>query len=113
MTASIRIGCAVLALVAVLPPALPCSICGSIGDQKTFRQDAGDSKLILFGTLDKSTPNAGGTGSTEFTLAKAIKSDPILGDKKTLEIPRYIPIDKAQEHPRYLLFVDVFKGKLD
>jgi hypothetical protein len=106
-------GCAILFVLLALPPALPCSICGSIGDQKTFRQDAGDSKLILFGTLDKSTPNAGGMGSTEFTLTKAIKSDAVLGDKKTLEIPRYIPIDKNKEHPRYLLFVDVFKGKLD
>jgi hypothetical protein len=113
MNRVITVGLAVAALSLTISPALPCSICGSIGDQKTFRQDAGDSKLILFGTLDKSTPNAGGTGSTEFTLTKAIKSDPILGDKKTLEIPRYIPVDKNKEHPRYLLFVDVFKGKLD
>ncbi|MFL5240758.1 MAG: hypothetical protein ACJ8FY_01505 [Gemmataceae bacterium] len=109
----ITLACAGLALLGALPPALACSICGSIGDQKTFRQDAGDSKLILFGTLDKSTPNAGGAGSTDFSLTKVIKTDPILGDKKTLEIPRYIPIDKNKEHPRYLLFVDVFKGKLD
>jgi hypothetical protein len=94
MNRVITVGLAVVALSLTISPALPCSICGSIGDQKTFRQDAGDSKLILFGTLDKSTPNAGGTG-------------------KTLEIPRYIPVDKNKEHPRYLLFVDVFKGKLD
>jgi hypothetical protein len=83
-------------------------------DQKTFREDAALSKILLFGTLanpnlDKTT----GKGSTEFHIVTTLKSDPVLGDKKVLTLPRYLPVTDAKNPPRLLLFGDVYKGELD
>jgi hypothetical protein len=89
-----------------------CSLCASLQDQKTFREDAALSKVILYGTITSSKLVPGGGGTSEFSITASIKTDPILGDKKVLELSRYLPADE-KEPPRYLLFADVYKGKLD
>jgi hypothetical protein len=104
---------AVLAALAALPcpDGKGCSICNSQGS--TLRQDAGQAKLVLYGTVTASKLAPEGTGGTStFSIEKVIKNDPFLGDKKVIELPRYVPVDKAKPQ-RFLIFCDVFKEKLD
>src|SRR6516162_4557871 len=93
-------------------PSAACSLCASLQDQKTFREDAALSKVILYGTITSSKPNAAGGGASEFAIAAKIKTDPLVGDKKALTLPRYLPTDE-KDPPKYLLFADVYKGDLD
>jgi hypothetical protein len=103
----------VTALVLAASPVSACSLCASLMDQKTFREDAALSKILLFGTLANPKLATGGGGTTEFNITATLKSDPALGDKKMLELPRYLPVSDPKDPPRFLLFCDVYKGKLD
>jgi hypothetical protein len=102
------------ALALVSAPASACSLCASLQDQKTFREDAALSKIILYGSFTGSAPGAGGTaGSSDFEITAKLKTDAVLGDATTLKIPKYVPVTDAKNPPRYLLFADVYKGKPD
>lgn len=97
-------------------PALACSLCS--GQQSaTWRQDAAQAKLVLYGTLlnPRLNPaNEAGVngGSTDLRIETVLKADPFLGEKKLIELPRYVPFD-PRNPPRFLVFCDIFKGKLD
>jgi hypothetical protein len=79
----------------------------------TWREEAAGASMILYGTLCNAQANQDGGGTTDLVLASVLKTHPILGDQKVLQLPRYIPIDNAKEPPRYFIFCDVFKGKID
>jgi hypothetical protein len=107
-------------LLLVAAPARPCSICQlNFRQMSTFREEAGQCRLVLFGTvtsssLDKATgPADVGKGVSQFEIKTVLKSDPWLGNKTSLEIPRYVPITDPKDPPKYLLFCDVSKDKLD
>jgi hypothetical protein len=102
------------ALVAIVPCSAPaCSLCGSsLQNALTFRQEAGlaSARIIFYGTVEKSDPIR---GVSEFRIESVVRSDPFLGDKKTVELPRALPILDPKDPPKFLVFCDVFKGKLD
>jgi hypothetical protein len=106
-----------LALLLALPaPAPACSLCGALALQRpTFRQEAAQptARLVLIGTARNARLNAGGTGTTDFLITHVFRSDPALGNRKVLELPRYLPISDPKDPPRYLLFCDVFEGQID
>jgi hypothetical protein len=89
--------------------AMPCIMATS----PTWREEAAGASMVLYGTVCNPQANQDGSGTTDLVLASVLKTHPILGDKKVLQLPRYIPIDNAKEPPRYLIFCDVFKGKID
>lgn len=99
---------------ALLPcPALACSLCqGNPLAAPTLRQNAAQAKLILYGTMVNAKPTPGGGGTTDMKIERKLRNDPALGDATTVSVPRYLPGD-GKTSPKYLLFVDVFKGKLD
>ncbi len=102
-----------LAVLFILPPcpAPACSLCaGALQQSPTLRQEAAqpNARMILFGTLQ----NVRGASSTELTIEAVLRSDPILAGKKALDLGRYLPAD-AKNPPRYLVFCDVIKDKLD
>jgi hypothetical protein len=102
----------VVVFLLAVPPAPACSICsGNLGDLRTFRQDAANSKLILYGTLENPQVK-GDSGTTDFRITTVLLADPFLGDRKVIQLPRYIPVDK-KEPPHYLLFCDIYKNQLD
>lgn len=105
-----------LVLVAAVPcPAPSCSLCGGYQKRPTFREEAagGSARLILFGTFTDSEPGtAPGSGKTTMQLDAVLRSDPWLQEKKVIELPRYQPVDKKNP-PKFLVFCDVYKGKLD
>jgi hypothetical protein len=98
-------------------PALPCSICGGNYKQKpTLREEAASTsaRLVLYGSLRNPRINPDGGGVTELQIAEVLKPDAILGERKSIELPRYVPVSDAKDPPRFLVFCDVYdKGKLD
>jgi hypothetical protein len=92
-------------------PAQPCSICNLQGT--TLRQDAQQAKLILYGPITKSRPGTDGLGGvSDFQIEKALKTDPFLAGRKTIELPRLVPVDPKNPQ-KYVIFCDVFNNKLD
>jgi hypothetical protein len=96
-------------------PARPCSLCYIQVQTATYRQDATQSKLILFGAITDSRviPGEAGKGVSNFQIKTVLKSDPWLGKKAAVEIPRYVPVSDPKDPPKYVLFCDIFKDKLD
>jgi hypothetical protein len=79
---------------------------------KTFREEAADSKVIIYGVMDN--PRDGPNGaSTDCIIASVIKAHPILRGKKWLILPRKVEVEDRNRPPRFLIFCDVEKGKID
>jgi hypothetical protein len=113
------LGIVVLVIALVASPVRPCSLCTLQVQTATYRQDAGQSKLILFGavTASRLLPANGagdaGKGVSTFEIKTVLKSDPWLGKKTAVEIPRYVPVSDPKDPPKFILFCDVYKGDID
>src|SRR5262249_37683402 len=72
------------------------------------------ASMVLFGTFQnaKLDPNGDLGGSTDLVVEAVVKSHDILNGKKTLTLPRYIASD-PKNPVKYLVFCDVYKGKID
>jgi hypothetical protein len=117
MTRFVVILVVLAALLALPSPAPSCGLCVLNGQPPpTFGQEWERAKLILFGTAQSSRFNssgAPGSGTTDFRIDKVLKDDPFRGDKKVLELPRFIPILDPKKPPQFVVFCDVYKDKLD
>ncbi len=103
-------------LLSITPPALPCSLCaGSFSRTPTLREESGQTqaRLVLYGTLQKPRLNADGTGATELQIGEILKKDKALGERRIIELPRYLPVSDPKNPPRFLVFCDVEDGKID
>ncbi|HEY8505280.1 MAG TPA: hypothetical protein VIL46_11905 [Gemmataceae bacterium] len=107
-----------LLLLATGAEAAACSLCGG-GLQRslTMREEARYAKIVVVGTLENPRLTPGGNGlsgggATDLRIEKVLKTDPALKGKEVLTIPRYIPVD-AKKPARFLVFCDVFEGKID
>src|SRR5437870_488293 len=103
-------------LLVFLSPALPCSLCGGdIKQRLTLRQEAqsDNAKLILYGTPSNPRLTSAGGGATDLKIEAVVRPHAALGDRKVVEIPRYLPANDPKDPPKYLIFCDVFNGKLD
>jgi hypothetical protein len=71
------------------------------------------ASLVLFGKFTKPRLGRGGGlsggGRTDFIIEKVLKSNPILDGKTGIALPRYVPKSKS----KWLIFCDVYKGKID
>jgi hypothetical protein len=100
-----------LALLAT-PAAQACTYCDPSNLRlQTLRQEARTSKFVVAGTLANPRLVAE-NGVTDLNVEQIPKDDPALGKRKTLTLPRWIPVD-AKKPPRVLVFFDVYEGKLD
>jgi hypothetical protein len=99
----------VLALLAA--PAMACPFCSMQG--QTLTGEVNQASMVLFGTLTNAKLNPAGfeQGTTDLQIDAVIKKHEILGDKKVVVLPRYVPTDKNMT--KFLVFCDVFKGKID
>ncbi len=107
------LGFAVFAWVATTADAArSCPFCGPPGE--TLTMGVSQASMVLFGTLANAKLNPGGDfeGTTDLVIEAVIKDHEMLAGKKTLTLPRYVPPDPANPS-KYLIFIDVFKGKLD
>jgi hypothetical protein len=107
-----------LALVAaaycMLPmPAAACPFCSMQG--QTLVTDVSQASMVLYGTFTNARLDANGDagqGSTDLEIEAIIKKHEILGNQKTVTLPRYVPTSKDNK-TKFLVFCDVFKGKID
>jgi hypothetical protein len=101
----------VVALLAAPPTTCGCPFCSMQG--QTLTGEVNQASMVLFGTLANAKLNPAGfeSGSTDLQIDAVIKKHEILGDKKVIVLPRYVPTDKNMS--KFLVFCDVFKGKID
>jgi hypothetical protein len=67
---------------------------------------------VLFGKFTNAKLDAGGNfegGTTDFIISDVLKKNDVLGKKKKITLNCYLPKTKTQ----FLLFCDVYKGKID
>lgn len=101
-----------LSLAVVALTALPCPAPAS---PRTLREELAEAPIVLVGRLTNATPpNPAdtGPGTTDFVVRQALKLPPGFPPQKTLTLHHYLPA-ATQGKSGLLLFVDVFKGKLD
>jgi hypothetical protein len=104
-----------LVLLLAAGAARACSLCGANLQQSlTFRQEAAQptARIIFIGTAEKSELKSDGKGTTDLAVNEVLRSDPFLGDRKTVTLERYLPVDRKNPQ-RFLVFCDVFKDRLD
>ena len=99
-------------LLFAAPAARACTYCDPSNQRlQTYRQESRTSKFVVVGTL--ANPRlVGDNGFTDLNIEQVPKDDPALGKRKTLTLPRWVPVD-AKKPPRVLVFFDVYEGKLD
>jgi hypothetical protein len=90
---------------------LACPFCTMQG--QTLTGDVGQASMVLVGTLTNAKLTAADTldGTTDLVIDAVIKDNPIVAGQKVVTLPKYIP-DTDKKY-KYLVFCDVFKGKID
>jgi hypothetical protein len=97
-----------------VPAAWACPFCSMQG--QTLTGEVNQASMVLFGTLanGKIDPAAEfGQGTTDLEIISIVKKHEILGDKKVVTLPRYVPTTDKDKPSKFLIFCDVFKGKID
>jgi hypothetical protein len=103
----------------LVSPGGACPFCGMQGP--TLTGEVGQSKMVLYGTLANPDQKANnGDGATDLAVETVIKNElaghkdnPLAGDNKTVRLARYLPTQAEDAKYRYLVYCDVFKGKID
>jgi hypothetical protein len=111
-----RVVFALLSLSSLISAAHACSLCELSGKRHSLGGELDRSEFAIVGTIANPrfvTDGRPGAGVTEFRIEKAFKNHPDLGKAKTIELPRYLPVLDAKNPPRYLVFGDFHKGKID
>jgi hypothetical protein len=101
------------ALLAWSAPAPACPFCQDQG--VTLVGDVAQADLVIYVTIREAKQDFTGRetdGTTEVAIDAIIKDHPIRGDKKVIEVARYIP-DEMKGKYKFLLYCSVFKGKLE
>jgi hypothetical protein len=100
--------------LALLASFAGCPFCSDLGGQ-TLTGDVNQASMVVFGSLSnpRLDPNGDfGAGQTDVIIEAVIKPHEYLTDKKIITLPRYVPVDKKNDK-KWLIFCDIFKGKLD
>jgi hypothetical protein len=99
-----------------------CPFCNAEG--QTLTKEINLASLVISGTIHKSSGlELGAEGSTEFVVESVIKRHDILdkelkkrddlGGKQILTLARYLGNNEKDQKYKYVVFCDVFKGKID
>ena len=110
---------AVLACLLLVSPGGACPFCGMQGP--TLTGEVGQAKMVLYGAITGADQKANnGDGATDLLVETTIKNelagkkdDPLAGTNRTVRLDRYLPPQAQPEKYRYLVYCDVFKGKID
>ncbi|HEY7308027.1 MAG TPA: hypothetical protein VH643_01570 [Gemmataceae bacterium] len=110
---------AVLACLLLVSPGGACPFCGVQGP--TLTGEVGQAKMVLYGAITNADQKANnGDGATDLLVETTIKNelagkkdDPLAGTNRTVRLDRYLPPQAQPDKYRYLVYCDVFKGKID
>src|SRR5262245_15715191 len=89
--------------------ASPAAACPFCTEQRgaTLIEDFKQATLVLYGKF--ANPQLDPEEKSEFVIEVALKRDKTLGDKKVVTLPKYVRDTKN----KFLVFCDVYKGKID
>jgi hypothetical protein len=119
------VSCLFVLLLALFcgPPLSACSLCTSPLRKETLGQELERASLVVFGyaanpRLNTQAGALPGSGVTDFHVERVLKSEPatngmVGGNNKSLTLERYLPVLDNKDPPRFLIFCNVVKGKLD
>jgi len=82
----------------------------------TLRQEFASARAVVFGTLANPSMNPAGdekTAVTDLRVERVLKADPALNGLRVITLNRYVPVADPKKPPRYLIFFDVDKGRLE
>lgn len=97
-------------------PAPACSLCpGGLLQQKTLREQWDKALLVVVGTLanPRFVDPKGGLGVTDLIIEQVLKSDPILGNARVIELNKYLPILDPKKPSRQVVFCDVIRERIE
>jgi hypothetical protein len=117
------LGLALAALPSPAPARMPAKrlaralpACKFFIDTRTLRDELAGAPMVLVGTLTRATPanpdGGAAEGVTDLVVGQTLKLPPGFRPQKTVTLHRYIP-QANQGKMELLVFVDIFKGKLD
>jgi hypothetical protein len=82
--------------------------------------EVGQAKLVLYGQLVNAKQQNNGDGTTDLAVETIIKNelagkkdDLLAGTNRNVRLDRYLPPQAEGGKYRYLVYCDVFKGKID
>src|SRR5262249_54059515 len=108
-------GLVFVAVLAGAPLASTAAACPFCAEQRgpTLIGDYEQASMVLFGKFTNAklaNDDDFGGGTTDFVIDKKIKDkDNTVGKKKVITLPRYVP----KSNSKFLVFCDVYKGKID
>jgi hypothetical protein len=109
MSSTIRALLVCLALAGASTLSRACDLCIQAG--QPLSREVKDAKLVVFGPIANAKLGADGiSGTSELRIDATIKSDPQLGELKSITLPHFVPPDPKV---KYLIFADARRGQLD
>src|SRR5262245_48716862 len=104
-------------LTALPSPAPACSLCGpGTRTQDTLRQEMERAKIVVYGTAANPRFAQGGlpgAGLTDLHIERVLKYDAFIAGKNTILLERYLPIIDPKDPPRFIVFCDIARDRLD
>lgn len=111
-----RLLIAFLSTFAIAAAASACSLCSNPINRATLGEEMDTAAVVAVGLLSNPRLNpasVAGTGTTDFTIEKLIKTDGSLGDAKQMTIARYMPVPDPKQPPRFLIFFEKSADRLE
>jgi hypothetical protein len=103
----------VAALLLVPAVVQACPFCTMQG--KTLTQEVDQASMVLYGKLTNANER---NETTEMVIEQIIKDNPIRAKRKTIRrktirLARFVDLEATTAQDRYLVFCDLFNGKID
>jgi hypothetical protein len=111
-----RIVLAIVLALTAASAARACSLCLNPYSALTLREESSQKscRIIIYGTVVESKLLPGSDkGYSKVRIDSVLKNDPFIAGMKDFEVPRYQPILDKKNPPKFLVFCDVYKAKLD
>ena len=97
---------------------MACSFCQNPINRATFGEEMDTAAVVVIGTLanPRLNPNpiaGAGAGTTDFTIERVLKNDGSLKSLGTMALSRYMPVPDPKNPPRFLIFFEKFRDRLE
>lgn len=98
------------------PAAWACSLCSNPINRATLSEEMDLASVVVCGKL--ANPRLGsasqpGAGTTDLHIDEVLKDKGLLGATRQLTLSRYLPVADPKQPPRYLVFLEKYRDKLE
>lgn len=89
--------------------------CGWCKTSQPLLDDFADAHAVVYGTLHnpRGNPDDPKSGTTDLRVITVLKKHAIIEGKQIITLPRLIPVPDPKVPPQFLVYLDMFKGKID